>query len=154
MIRAVLADRFKLLLHKDESQTSVYALVVAGKAAKMRLSVDQSPGATPTGGVRIGPGILVGTGMRLGLVASLLGTRLTRPVVDRTNLPERYDVDLRWTPDVGEVPADSGDALPKSDPSGPSLFTAIQQQPGLRLESTKAPSGFLVIDQVEKPPSN
>lgn len=154
MVRALLADRFKLVLHKDASQTSAYALVVTAKGPKMKLSADQSSGGTPTGGVHVGPGNLAGTGMRLGLVASLLGSRLGRPVVDRTNLPDRYDVDLRWAPNVGEAPADAADALPQSDPSGPSLFTAIQQQLGLRLDAIKAPSGFLVIDEVEKPAAN
>jgi uncharacterized protein (TIGR03435 family) len=127
MVRAFLSDRFKLVLHKDARQTSAYALVVAGKGPKMRLSADQSPGGSPTGGVHVGPGNLVGIGMRLGLVASLLGTRLSRPVVDRTNLPDRYDVDLRWTPEVGKAPGDGANVLPQSDPVGPSLFTAIQQ---------------------------
>jgi uncharacterized protein (TIGR03435 family) len=154
MVRALLADRFKLVLHKDEGQTPAYALVVAGKTPKMKRSADQSPGGTPTGGVHIGAGNLVGTGIRLGLIASLLGTRLGRPVVDRTNLPDRYDVDLRWTPDVGEAPTDAADALPRSDPSGPSLFTAIQQQLGLKLIAIKAPSGLLAIDEIEKPAVN
>jgi uncharacterized protein (TIGR03435 family) len=154
MVRALLSDRFKLVLHKDASLTSAYALVVAGKGPKMRLSADQSQGGSPTGGVHLGPGNLAGTGMRLGLVASLLGTRLGRPVIDRTNLPDRYDVDLRWTPDVGEAPADAANALTQPDPSGPSLFTAIQQQLGLRLDAIKAPSGFLVIDEVERPAAN
>ncbi len=153
IVRALLDDRFKLVVHRDATPISGYALVVAGTAPKMRLSADQSPGGTPTGGVHVGPGNLVGTGIRLGLVASLLATRLGRPVVDRTNLPDRYDVDLRWTPDVGEAPADATD-VPQSDASGPSLFTAIQQQLGLRLDPIKAPSGFLVIDQVEKPSAN
>jgi uncharacterized protein (TIGR03435 family) len=157
MIQSLLADRFKLVLHRQEGETSVYALVVGPKGPtglKIKLSANQTLGATPTGGVRIAPGILVATGMRLGLMASLLGTRLGRTVIDRTNLPERYDIDLRWTPDVGEVRAGPPDASPPPDPSGPSLFTAIQQQLGLKLQSIKGPSGFLVIDRMEKSSEN
>jgi uncharacterized protein (TIGR03435 family) len=154
MVKALLADRFKLVLHKDESQTSAFALVVAEKGPRMKLSADQSPGAGPLSGVHVSPGNLVGSGMRLGLVASLLGTRLGRPVVDRTNLPDRYDIDLRWSPDVGELPAGAADAPPQPDPSRPSLFTALQQQLGLKLDTIKAPSGFFVIDAIERPIAN
>jgi uncharacterized protein (TIGR03435 family) len=154
MIRSLLADRFGLLQHQGSQETSLYALVVARNGPKIKLSADQQPGASPTGGVDIRPGRLVGRGMRLGLVASLLGTRLDRRVVDRTNLPERYDIDLRWTPDVEEIPASPGDILPQSDSSGPSIFTAIQQQLGLRLESIKGPSGLFVIDRVKEPSAN
>jgi uncharacterized protein (TIGR03435 family) len=153
MIKSLLADRLELLLHQDSRQTSLYALVVARNGSKVKLSADQQPGAGPTGGVDIGPGRLVGRGMRLGLVASLLGTRLDRRVVDRTNLPERYDIDLRWTPDV-EEPASPGDILPQSDSSRPSIFTAIQQQLGLKLESIKGPSGLFVIDRIKEPSAN
>ncbi|HEY3841520.1 MAG TPA: TIGR03435 family protein [Bryobacteraceae bacterium] len=154
MIRGLLADRFKLVLHKDESPIPAYALVFAGNAPNRTLSADQSAGASPTGQVHVGPGALVAKGIRLELVASLLGTRLGRPVIDRTNLHERYDVDLRWTPDIGELPGASADATPQGDASGPSIFTAIREQLGLKLESTKGPSGFLVIDHVERPPAN
>jgi uncharacterized protein (TIGR03435 family) len=154
MVKALLADRFKLVLHKDETPISGYALVVVGKSPKIKLSADQSSGVTPTGGVHIGPGILVAMGMRFGLVASLLGSRLGQPVADRTNLPDRYDINLRWTPDVGEAPADPAKPLPQPDASGQSLFTAIQQQLGLRLDPVKIPSGLLVIDQIEKPSAN
>ncbi len=157
MIQSLLADRFKLVLHRQEGETSTYALVVGPKGPsglKLKLSANQTPGTGPTGSVHIAQGILVATGMRLGLMASLLGTRLGRTVIDRTNLPERYDIDLRWTPDVGEVRAGPPDASPPPDPSGPSLFTAIQQQLGLKLQSIKGPSGFFVIDRMEKPSQN
>jgi bla regulator protein BlaR1 len=153
IVKWLLTDRFKLVLHRETRQTSIYALFVARDGPKIRPSADQTLGASPTGGVNIGPGSLVGTGIRLGLVASLLGTRLGRTVVDQTNLPGRYDVTLRWTPDVGEVPAGQGDT-PQPDSYGPSLFTAVQQQLGLKLKSIRGRSSFLVIDQMEKPSAN
>ena len=97
-------------------------------------------------------GILVGTGIPMGLVASLLGTRLSRTVIDRTNLGGRYAIDLRWAPEPGELPSDPGATSPTPDLSSPSIFTAVQEQLGLKLISTKGPSGFLVIDRIEKPP--
>jgi uncharacterized protein (TIGR03435 family) len=154
MLKSLLEDRFKLVLHKEMGESSTYALVVGSHGPKLRPSVNQTPGAGPTGGVHLGPGTLVAGGMRLGLFASLLGTRLGRTVIDQTNLPERYDIDLRWTPDLEEPRTDPGDAALPAEPAGPSIFTAIQQQLGLKLESTKGPSGFFVIDKIEKPSAN
>ncbi len=154
MLKSLLEDRFTLVLHKETGETSIYALAVGSHGPKLKPSANQSPGAGPLGGVNLGPGTLVAGGMRLGLFASLLGTRLGRTVIDQTNLPERYDIDLRWTPDLEEPRSDPGDAPRQADPPGPSIFTAIQQQLGLKLESIKGPSGFFVIDKIEKPSSN
>jgi uncharacterized protein (TIGR03435 family) len=96
-------------------------------------------------------GILVSTGVPMGLVASLLGTRLGRTVIDRTNLEGRYAIALRWTPEPGELPSDPGGISAPPDVYSPSIFTAIQEQLGLKLLSTKGPAGFLVIDHVKKP---
>jgi len=159
MMQSLLANRFKLVLHKDAGESSVYALVVGENGLKIRASADQTPGAgmSPLGTMRIGATSLVGTGVPLGLFASLLGTRLGQTVVDQTNLAGRYDIDLRWSPDAAEVPsagAEPGEALSQPDTSGPSIFTAIQEQLGLKLQRTKGASGFLVIDHMEKPTEN
>lgn len=159
MMKALLANRFKLVLHKDAGESSVYALVVGGNGLKIKASADQTPGTgmSPLGTMRIGATGLVGTGVPLGLLASLLGTRLGQTVVDRTNVAGRYDIDLRWTPDTAMVPsasAEPGEALPPPDTSGPSIFTAIQEQLRLKLQPTRGASGFLVIDQMEKPTAN
>ena len=80
---------------------------------------------------------------------------VNRQVIDRTGLAGAYDVDLTWTPDAGSLP--QGDRppgappLPPIDPNGPSLFTAIQEQWGLKLEPTRAPVNTLVIDGVDEP---
>ena len=144
MIKSLLADRCKLRVHKETREAPVYALVVAASGPKITAAGAQ-------GGVNVGPGVLVSTGMPMGLVASLLGTRLDRTVIDRTHLEGRYAIDLRWTPEAGELPSDSGGTAPPPDLSGPSIFTAIQEQLGLKLVATKGPSGFLIIDHIEKP---
>jgi uncharacterized protein (TIGR03435 family) len=79
---------------------------------------------------------------------------LDRPVIDRTNLTGRFDFTLRWTPDEFQFPS-LGRGVPRPpDTSAPNLFQAIQEQLGLRLESTRAPADVIVIDRVEKPSEN
>jgi uncharacterized protein (TIGR03435 family) len=139
MIKALLADRFRFLMHKDTSNASIYALVVGVNGSKIKSSADQSK----VGSMNFGSASLVGTGVPLELFASLVGSRLGRTVIDRTNLVGRYDIDLNWTSER-EAP----------DVPGPSIFTAIQEQLGLKLQSAKGPSGFLVIDRMERPSEN
>jgi uncharacterized protein (TIGR03435 family) len=81
---------------------------------------------------------------------------LGRPVIDKTGLQGFYDIKLQWTPELGQGPVPSGgsEPTPPPDASGPSIFTAIQEQLGLRLESAKGPIEVLVIDSVQKPTEN
>jgi uncharacterized protein (TIGR03435 family) len=101
------------------------------------------------------PGSLSAGGLPLSQFAANLSGNLQRIVVDRTGLTGTFDVDLTWTPD--QIPQQQGPRppgapeFPPIDPNGPSLFTAVQEQLGLKLESTKAPVDVLVIDRAEKP---
>jgi uncharacterized protein (TIGR03435 family) len=82
---------------------------------------------------------------------------LGRPVIDKTGITGFYDIKLQWTPELGQgqvAPGGSEPAPPPPDISGPSIFTAIQEQLGLRLESSKGPVEVLVIDSVQKPTEN
>jgi uncharacterized protein (TIGR03435 family) len=84
---------------------------------------------------------------------------LGRTVVDKTGLTGKYDVKAQWTPDQNQLQALAGGAppgepVPQFDPNGPSIFTALQEQLGLKLESQKGPVDILVIDHVEKPSEN
>ena len=84
-----------------------------------------------------------------------LSRQLRRPVIDQTNLDGMYTIHLEWTPDTlvtGGTPAGADTSI--ADPAGPSLFTAIQEQLGLRLNSAKGPVEVLVIRTVEKPSEN
>jgi len=115
-------------------------------------------GAMPKGMMRMGMGELTGRGVELQMLITTLANPLGRPVLDHTGLTGRFDFDLKWTPDPGQSMGPAGAPLgmepPPSDSNGPSLFTAIQEQLGLRLESTKGPVDTLVIDRVEKPSEN
>lgn len=154
MMQKLLADRFQLKFHRDKKELSVYTILVAKGGPKLTKSESDSqlPGLFFRG-----LGNLPARNATMGEFAGLLQSAvLDKPVVDQTGLTGRFDFTLKWTPDEFQfsglgikppAPTDSADAPPD-------LFTAIQQQLGLKLESTKAPAEVFVIDHVEKPSEN
>lgn len=146
MLRTMLADRFKLTVHREMRDTSVYALSVArsGKLA----SAKESDGVIFTlRRQRDATGLvdhLVVAKVPMIRVALMISLVLRRPVIDRTGLSGDFSFDLPFAPP---------NATP-GDTSAPSLFTALQEQLGLRLEETRAPVDALVIDSVEQPSPN
>jgi uncharacterized protein (TIGR03435 family) len=106
----------------------------------------------------MGRGMLMATATQFATLAQVLSDQLGRPVVDKTGIKGFYDFKLTWTPDVGQGPGGplgpGGPEPPPVDPSGPSVFTALQEQFGLKLDSAKGPVEILVIDHVEKPSEN
>jgi bla regulator protein BlaR1 len=155
-VRALLADRFHLSIHKETKQGSVYALIVAKGGPKMQLAKDTGEGQQ---GMRLNRGQLTGMVAPMEMLATVLSSQLGRPVLDKTELTGKYDFKLEWTPDVGEGggplgPKNPGDEPPPASPDGPTLFTALQEQLGLKLESQKGPIEMIVIDRVEKPSEN
>jgi uncharacterized protein (TIGR03435 family) len=154
MLRNLLADRFKLTFHREQKVFSIYELTVAKNGPKLKASTaspdDPAALISTVYPQRI---VLPARNATMGNLASLMQrAMLDRPVVDKTGLSGRYDFDLEWAPDEtqfgGEVPAASADA-----PSAP-LFSAIQQQLGLRLEATRGPVAALVVDKAERPSAN
>ncbi|MGD0125306.1 MAG: TIGR03435 family protein [Terriglobia bacterium] len=172
MLQSLLADRFQLKLTRGTKELPAYALVVAKNGPKLQeakpvdtpTDAPSAPGGHPHGPMmRMGRGELNGQGVGLGFLASVLSQQLGRQVLDQTGLKGNYDLALKWTPDQGEgmmmggPPPGGGpppDGAPPPDASGPSIFTALQEQLGLRLEATKAPADVLTIDHVEKPSEN
>jgi len=148
MFQQLLADRFKLAVHWETRELPVYALVVAKNGPKLQVSTK------PGSGTSSSTGQLTAEGMTLAEIAQALtqelATELGRVVIDKTGIAGRYDVTLKWTPDASGAPADNG----TENSSGPSIFTAMQEQLGLKLESTKGPVQVLVIDHVEMPSEN
>ena len=114
------------------------------------------PGAGPNhGAIRFGAGSLIGNAARMALFVRMLSQRMDRAIIDKTNLSGRYDIQLKWTPGLGESALDpAGYPLPSGDSAGPSIFTAIQEQLGLKLESARGLVEILVIDHAEKPSEN
>jgi len=165
MLQSLLEDRFQLKLHRETKAAPAYALLIAKGGPKIKRSQDQTspavngpapPGAGPNhGAMRLGASSLIGNAVMLSLFTRLLSQRLDRPVIDRTNLTGRFDLQLQWSPEVGEpLYGPGGNPLPPGDPSGPSIFTAIQEQLGLKLESIHMPVEFLVIGHAEMPSAN
>jgi uncharacterized protein (TIGR03435 family) len=102
----------------------------------------------------MGLGDFSGLAVPISLFLRPLSQQLGRPVIDKTGLSGLYDIDLHWTPDQMPRNLPPGIQLPPVDPNGPSIFTAVQEQLGLRLESTTGPVDSLVIERVEKPSEN
>ncbi len=144
MVQALLADRFQFKAHQETRQLPVYALVIAKDGPKFKPS--EINGTTiDTGRTRLH---VAGSDDTISILARELAHVLGRVVLNQTGLSGRYDLSLRWTPDDATVlAASSPDALP-------GIFTAIQEQLGLKLESTKGPVPVLVIDGVEMPSAN
>jgi uncharacterized protein (TIGR03435 family) len=137
MMRSLLEDRFKLAVHWETRQQPVYDLVPARSGLKMK-QADQP------GDIRVDPGRLASSGATAATLAMMLEGALGRLVIDKTGFGGLYAFSLEWTPD--DTPADLA--------TGPSIFTAIQEQLGLRLQSATGPVETLVIDHVEKPSDN
>jgi uncharacterized protein (TIGR03435 family) len=150
-MRSLLADRFQLAIHKETKEGSVYALVVAKGGSKLQPAQENAQGSR---GMRMSRGELTGMSAPLQLLVDTLSGQLGHPVIDKTGLTGKYDFKLTWAPDVPRGPSPNPDAPPPSAPEGPSIFTAVQEQLGLRLESQKGPVEMIVIDRIEHPSEN
>jgi uncharacterized protein (TIGR03435 family) len=157
MFQQIMVDRFGLKVHHETRVLPVYELVVAKGGPKMKLSPTRRE--DDPNGVPGDPGVLnpsrgreMGRGTMMEFLAEDLSDVLGRKVVDKTGLTRRYDFDLKWTPD--DSAAVTGSSAGSGENQGPSLFTAVQEQLGLKLEPVKAPVDVVVIDHLEKPGEN
>jgi len=156
-VRTLLAARFELAAHHETKEAPVYALELAKGGSKLKENSQPEGGRRGIGGRRLGE--LSGTAAPVSLLATVLSNFLGRPVIDKTGLTAKYDFELQWTPDQGQTFGPPGGPPPgvevqPPDPTGPTIFTALQEQLGLRLESQKGPVDMIVIDRVEKPSEN
>jgi uncharacterized protein (TIGR03435 family) len=180
MLRALLAERFNLAVHKETREMPVFALVLARSDGSFGPQMRRSPddcsnaaargrGSAPAGarspwdgiscGTSVGPGIILAGGRTMAQIATSFsrltttGSSLNRLVVDRTGLEGTFDMTLRFTPEniPNFGPGGPPPGLPAIDPNGPSIFTAVQEQLGLKLDSQRGPVEVLVIDRVSRP---
>jgi uncharacterized protein (TIGR03435 family) len=162
MVKALLADRFQLRLHMETRPLPVYALVQDSGGVKVARVPDGKGGGIES----VAPGWIRGMGIEPRFLADSLTRYLDRPVVDRTNLKEVLDFDLTWTT-LESVAADTPPGChpsvlemakrpryEKTKLSCPSLFTAVREQLGLRLDAQDAPTGVIVIDSIQLPTEN
>ena len=158
MIQKLLIDRFQLKFHTEKKELPVYAMVVAKGGPKLTVSA-ADPSAFPGIGFGREPGVISLVGRNTGLngVANGLQSNiLDKPVVDRTGLTGRYDFQLRFTPDAIQLANFSGLEPPNAADlnAPPDIFTAFEQQLGLKLQGTKAVVDVMVIDRIERPSPN
>ena len=155
MFQKLLAERFQLKFHRDTKELSAYVLSAAKSGPKMTKS-DADPNALPALFFR-GLGVLTVQNATMDDFAHLMQSAvLDRPVVDQTGLPGKWNFLLKWTPDESQFGGMGMKVPPPSDAidAPPPLFTAIQEQIGLKLDAGKAQVGVLVLDHVEKPSAN
>jgi uncharacterized protein (TIGR03435 family) len=161
LLRALLKDQFKLVVHDETREMPVFALVLArsdGRPGPKLVKSDfdcaayaasahppPQPGGTPTCGARSNTGVFVGKAVAISQLATSLGVFAGRFVIDKTGLAGSYDMDLAWTPDGAPDEAAGGGA------DGPSLFTALQEQLGLKLVPERGPVNVLVVDRAAEP---
>jgi len=141
MMQALLAERFRLAYHHEQKPLSYYALVVAKGGPK--LPQPTTAPATIPSGIK-GQLRIVSNRMPMSDVASVLSRYMKALVVDQTGLAGEFEVKLVWTPDDRPVPEDQ---------QGASIFAAVQEQLGLKLESRKGPMEVMVVDRAEKIPT-
>jgi uncharacterized protein (TIGR03435 family) len=173
MLQALLADRFKLTVHRETKELSIYTLVIAKNGPKLK---EAKPGDTYPNGIKGGDGhamtagVLMlaspegvtwtGQAVPMQLLVRQLSQQVGRIVVDKTGLTSNFDFTMQFMPEQFVPPMAPSDAaggaspLPIADPGAPSLFTAVQEQLGLKLESGKGPVEIIVIDHIERPSGN
>jgi uncharacterized protein (TIGR03435 family) len=164
MLRSLLADRFKLKISHDAKDLPIYALVVAKGGPKLAPTTFSPPDPNPSGAQQNGPHLMLSRGKISAVAQPLsgladllalvpdLGDRL---VVDQTGIEGNYDFELEFTQEIViRKGPQAMDNAPSPDPSLPSIFTALEDQLGLRLESTKGPVETYVIEHIEEPSPN
>jgi uncharacterized protein (TIGR03435 family) len=178
MWQALLAERFQLTTHNESKELPMYALVIAKSGSKLKETAKDDPTAPSTkGGIPAGPGNgggsaqiglsgagrdgaprpnssvhkMSGGGITVSRLADMLAGQLDRPVVDMTELTGKYDFALAYSDSL--KPSDPLSESAAEPPSAPSIFSAVEQQLGLKLEARKGAVSILVIDHAEKVPS-
>lgn len=170
MVQALFEDRFQLKFHRETKEMPVYALVVSkpgklheaeGDCQPAQRPKPGDPPPIPCGAVLMLRDRLAGRSVSWSRFPETLSRVTDRLVLDKTNLTGKYDINLEFTRDQGRFVAPPGDAAPTglqspqaADPSGPTLFTALQEQLGLKLESQKGPVDLVVIDHIQRPSEN
>ena len=145
MLQGLLAERFKLKVHREEKVIPGYALVVAPGGPKMRRVETPTRGGVTSGSITGGRTTIAQ------IVASASGA-VGRPVRDMTGLSGNYEVNLKWTPE-DKLLASADNTSPDPGDPPPSIFTALQEQLGLKLEPRNFSMKIVVVDHVERVPT-
>jgi uncharacterized protein (TIGR03435 family) len=173
-LQSLIQERFALKSHREQRELPVYVLTINKGGSKLTAVAPRSPqeaGAAPPrpplrpdgtlpanfmpvpGRTIVGPGLILSSAVSMAEIVRVLTGQLGRPIVDKTNLAGYYNVRLQFAPETAPGGFSAATA-PATDPQNPSIFTAVEEQLGLRLESGKAPFEILVIDSAQKPTEN
>jgi uncharacterized protein (TIGR03435 family) len=172
MLLPVFQDRFALKFHHESKDLTQYVLVIAKGGLKMKearpddtyadgIKVENGK-AGGAGMMRVGPGEVIAQAIPIANFVKYLSFQFQSPVIDKTGLTGKYDINLKWTPDEGAGPMLNGqdggqpgaeNPVPPAT-AGPSIFTAIEEQLGLKIESHKEPADVIVIDHIVQPSPN
>lgn len=160
MLQTLLESRFQLIVHRQTKVGLVYELVVVRSGLRIKPSLDQTPWTgdhpnepgTTGANMDIRQGSLSGGSIPLAMFAGFLSGETGRPVINRTGLTGRYAIELRWTP--FRITSAAGGESPSPDLAGESLFTAMQEQLGLKLGPSRGPVDTILIDRLERPSEN
>jgi uncharacterized protein (TIGR03435 family) len=140
-LRAMLADRFQLAVHRETKQGAVYSLTVAKNGPKFKEHT--GPGQPGIGvSTDSGKATIIGTNITMAALAEYLSGQAGRPVLNNTGLAGAYDIRVEWATDQ------------TANPSEASIFTAIQEQLGLKIAATRGPIETIIVDRVERPSEN
>lgn len=155
LIQDVLADRFRLTFHHDKQELPVYALTLAKGGPKMDVTAAVPSDSRNFMFRKLGELRVTNSTMQ-DFCKGMQSAVMDKPVVDHTGLTDRYDFNLSWTPDQSQFGQMGANLSPPADDANapPSLYTALQEQLGLKLEATKAAADVIVIDHLEKPSAN
>jgi uncharacterized protein (TIGR03435 family) len=168
MLQSLLIDRFKLTIHHDTKALPVFSLVIANSGFKLREAAPDEVDSQGRSGTYLSgsSGAMRGQLVSMTFLAQFLSRTLDRTVLDKTGLTGKYDFLLKWTTNQNQLQTPAGfeatsaaapngaPAIPSSDTSAPDLFTAVQEQLGLKLKAEKAPVDVIVIDHVARPSGN
>ena len=146
MLQTLLAERFKLTFHREPRQAPIYSLVVAKNGHKLTPGDPAKCPNTGGCGFNASPTQIVGESVSMAQLAARLSRSIGIHVVDNTGVPGQFDLKLEWTIE--------DQFIGRGATASPTIFPAIQEQLGLRLESTRGPVDTLVIDRIEKPTEN
>jgi uncharacterized protein (TIGR03435 family) len=148
MLEQLLADRFALKSHRETKMLQGYALTQGKAGAKLADAADSVPN------LMVSRGQLQAYRVSISMFVNAMSRYLGRPIYDDTGLKGSYDFKMTWTPGETEQALPTDEAIAATDPTGPSIFTAMQDQLGVKLESKKVPIDVFAIDHVEKPSEN
>lgn len=153
MTQALLAERFALQLHTESKELPIYRMATAKAAKGLRQVAACAAPDCPVFDMSIG-GQLTARGVTMEDFSRVLTDLTGRPVRNQTNLAGQYDLRLSWTPDDATPGAIGPRGSPSPDPTLASIFTALSEQLGLKLQSDKGPVDVYIVDHAEKPSEN